>query len=61
MKKRVRKSRKDWQKARRRSSVDVNARKDERKRLLNEYKSKMWRVKEEHWKRLVSDSSNLNP
>ena len=41
--------------------MDVEERKREYKRALNDYKSHMRRVKEDNWKQFVSESSNLDP
>ena len=51
----------EWQRARKNGSMDVEERKREYKRALNDYKSRMRRVKEKNWKQFVSESSNLDP
>ncbi|CAK9827524.1 Retrovirus-related Pol polyprotein from type-1 retrotransposable element R1 (Fragment) [Anthophora retusa] len=61
MKKRVRKSRRMWQRARKRNDVSVDARKEEYRRLLSEYKRMLWKVKEDSWRSFVSASSNVDP
>lgn len=61
LKAKVRRSRKLWQRARKRKSKDVDARLSRYKSLMSEYKREMWRVKEENWRQFVSVSSNLDP
>ncbi|CAK9834362.1 Retrovirus-related Pol polyprotein from type-1 retrotransposable element R1 (Fragment) [Anthophora retusa] len=61
MKKRVRKSGRMLQKARKRSSESVDEKKDRYKRLLSEYKRMLWKVKEDSWKNFVCASSNMDP
>ena len=41
--------------------MDVDERKREYKRVLNDYKLRMRCVKEDSWKQFVSESSNLDP
>lgn len=61
LKGKVRKSRRAWQREKKRESENVEARKREYKRLLNEYKFRMRRVKEENWRQFSSVSSSLDP
>ena len=60
-KSKVRKKRREWQRARKNGCMDVEERKREYKRALNDYKSRMRSVKEDNWKHFVSESSNLDP
>ena len=57
----MRKSRKAWQNARKDGRERVTERLNEYKRVLNEYKYRLRKVKEESWKRFVSVYSNLDP
>ena len=61
LKRHARKSRKAWQNARKDGGECVNETLNQYKRVLNEYKYLLRRMKEENWKRFVSVYSNLDP
>ena len=56
-KSKVPKKTREWQRARKKGCMDVEERKREYKRALNDYKSRMKRVKADNWKQFVSGSS----
>ena len=60
-KSKVPKKTREWQRARKKGCMDVEERKREYKRALNDYKSRMKRVKADNWKQFVSESSYLDP
>lgn len=61
LRKNVRKRKRAYQRARRNDRGRVNERMREYRHAMSEYKARIWKVKEENWKRFVSESGNQDP
>lgn len=61
MKRDVRKSRRAYQRARKRDRDRANVRAIAYKRAVSEYKLKIWRVKEDNWRKFVCEKGNRDP